>query len=280
MNWVADNNEVLWSSFEVAFTSAWKDTAKTQSMYSQLMKLVMKDLDINTYTTTFECLATAAGWEADAQGIIERFTQGLRDNVHRCCINRENEPVTMDEWKNAARAETQKIRKLANVGLDFCSKQRSCETGLFQAVQAPCPAPIRPTNGIVPMDMNAATAQPQLQFKKLTDDEWAQHMAEGRCFRCRQQGHMAHECPMKITRPPAPCTTAPPPTAHVIDATNEDNEPEDAKMTAVVCAVVPDLPKLTIAQQIATLEEQMSDEECAEYLDSCDMAQDFYSAKL
>jgi hypothetical protein len=42
-------NEVLWTEFETAFHSAWKDTAKTQSTYNQLMKLQMKDLEIDTY---------------------------------------------------------------------------------------------------------------------------------------------------------------------------------------------------------------------------------------
>ena len=185
----------------------------------------------------------------------------------------------MDEWKNAARAETQKIRKLTNAGLDFRSKQRSRETSLFQTVQAPRPAPIRPSTGIVPMDVDTAITQPRQPSKKLTDEERAQHMAEGRCFCCHQQGHMARECPLKITQSPAPRTTAPPSTVRAADTTNNDDKTKD-KSLAVARTAVPDPPKLTIAQQIATLEEQMTDEERAEYLDSHDMAQDFYSAKL
>lgn len=41
------------------------------------MKLTMKDLDVDSYIATFERLAAAVGWEADAQGTIERFSRGL-----------------------------------------------------------------------------------------------------------------------------------------------------------------------------------------------------------
>jgi hypothetical protein len=37
------------------------------------MKLQMKDLDIDTYNTTFARLANAAGWEADAKGTIDHY---------------------------------------------------------------------------------------------------------------------------------------------------------------------------------------------------------------
>jgi len=37
----------------------------------------MKDLDIDTYITTFERLAADAEWEADAKGTIARFRDGL-----------------------------------------------------------------------------------------------------------------------------------------------------------------------------------------------------------
>ena len=60
-----------------------------QNAYKQLMKLLMKDLDINLYMTTFKCLALAAGWEADAQGMIERYRQGLWENVHQRILDQD-----------------------------------------------------------------------------------------------------------------------------------------------------------------------------------------------
>jgi hypothetical protein len=50
---VCENDEILWQEFEAAFKGAWTDTTKVQSAYSQLMRLQMKDLDIDTYNATF-----------------------------------------------------------------------------------------------------------------------------------------------------------------------------------------------------------------------------------
>ena len=46
------------------------------------MKLTMKDLDVDTYTATFERLAAAAEWEAYAKGTIARYRFGLNEGVH------------------------------------------------------------------------------------------------------------------------------------------------------------------------------------------------------
>jgi hypothetical protein len=114
---VAETDEILWDEFETAFQSAWKDTAKTQSAYDQLMKLQMKDLEIDTYNTTFERLASATEWEPDAKGTIARYRAGLRENVHCRIVNRENLPTTMAQWKEPHRKEVGRIKELQSAGL-------------------------------------------------------------------------------------------------------------------------------------------------------------------
>ena len=53
-------------------------------------------------------------------------------------------------------------------------------------------------SGVIPMEVDNATGQ--TNFKKLTPEEWAQLAKEGRCFRCRLQGHMARDCPKNANR--------------------------------------------------------------------------------
>jgi hypothetical protein len=75
-------DEVLWIEFEAQFKSAWQDTAKTQSAYEKLIKLMMQGYDVDTYNAMFTCLASAAEWEPNAKGTVDWYRQGLRSNVH------------------------------------------------------------------------------------------------------------------------------------------------------------------------------------------------------
>jgi zinc knuckle protein len=44
--------------------------------------------------------------------------------------------------------------------------------------------------------MDVSTVQ-----KATTEAEKQKHHQEGRCFKCSQQGHLAHNCPMKKNQP-------------------------------------------------------------------------------
>jgi hypothetical protein len=146
------------------------------------MKLVMKELDIDTYTATFERLAAAADWEPNAKGAIARYHQGLRENVHHRILNCENLPADMAGWKEAVRKEVNWIREIQNTGLTgFHGNQRPRDQTPFQSNQTHVSTPAC-TNGIVPMEVDAVNGT--LPFKKLMDEERAQYRAEGRCFRC------------------------------------------------------------------------------------------------
>ena len=116
------------------------------------------------------------------------------------------------------------------------------------------------------MEVDNATGQ--TNFKKLTPEERAQLAKEGRCFRCRLQGHMARDCPKNLNRnfnPNARETTTENKTTNSSSKTPPTTNPTNPT-------------KLTRAQQIRTLEEAMEDEERATYLDSRDMGADFWSA--
>jgi hypothetical protein len=273
---VRENDEVLWTEFETAFKAAWTDTAKVQSAYSQLMKLQMKELDIDTYNATFARLANAAGWEEDAKGTIDRYRSGLREAIQRRIINRDTMPDTMVEWQTAARKEVSKIKELQSSGLVGPRRNQTSRDGHSYQNTSQRAHSNSSNSQHVPMDVDAANAT--TPFKKLTDEERAQYRAEGRCFRCRTQGHMARNCPKNanaqnvsgqrninareasVTPPTNPVTPPTPPSTSSVPP--------------------PPPPKLSYAQQIRALEAKMSDEERSLYLDARDMGEDFCSAGL
>ena len=110
--------------------------------------------------------------------------------------------------------------------------------------------------------MEVDNATRQTNFKKLTPEERAQLTKEGRCFRCRLQGHMARDCPKNTNRNT---------NANVCETSTKAKTPNTPTSTTPTT-------KLTRAQQIRALEEAMEDEERATYLDARDMGSDFWSA--
>ena len=115
------------------------------------------------------------------------------------------------------------------------------------------------------MEVDNATGQ--TNFKKLTPEERTQLAKEGRCFRCRLQGHMARDCPKNANRninSNARETTTKTTNSDPLSNTSTPNNKTSTKLTR--------------AQQIHALEEAMEDEERASYLDARDMGSDFWSA--
>src|ERR1700677_1102254 len=117
------------------------------------------------------------------------------------------------------------------------------------------------------MDVDSVNAS--LPFKKLTDNEHTKYRSEGRCFRCRETGHMARNCPKNNNannsnraNPKARESTTSPPIVTTTPTTIPPPVP----------------PKLSYGQQIRALKEKMTEEERAAYLDARDMGEDFCSA--
>jgi hypothetical protein len=247
--WVWESDEILWQEFESAFKGAWTDTSKKQNAYNQLIKLTMTRWDINTYVATFECLALAAGWEQDAEGMIMRFQEGLNKMVHSKALDRDKIPCTMDEWKATARNEVAWAKEKYNAGLTGAqhhNQQKPRDFRNFQN-QSNQPQQQQSNPNHIPMDIDAANT---IQFKKLTPEERAQLAKEGRCFRCRLQGHMACNCPKNNSNTN--------PTIHTnkTPALTKASTPTTAQTTQHSAPSTPTV-KLTHAQQIRVLEEAM-----------------------
>jgi len=271
---VAETDEVLWSEFEANFKAAWRDTAKTQNAYDQLLKLTMQGNDIDTYTATFERLAAAAEWEPDAKGTIARYREGLRRNIHRKILERERWPSNMEEWKEAARKEVNRSKEIENAGLNrFFRNQTTRDNSQYQTQKQ---SNSTRNSGIVPMEVDATGMT--LPFKKLTDEERAKYRAEGRCFRCRTQGHMARNCPKGSNRPKDANLREANATAPTTSLPSVNPPLPVITPTITTSTVTSPGPTLTIAQKIQALEGQMNEEERGAYLDARDMGEDFCSA--
>jgi hypothetical protein len=121
--------------------------------------------------------------------------------------------------------------------------------------------------------MDVDSANITVPFRKLTDEERAKYRAEGRCFCCRTQGHMARNCPKNATSQNRTNSNA-------RESTTSTPAPSIATTTTTpaISTPPPVPPKTSLAQQIRALEEKMTEEERGNYLDARNMGEDFCSA--
>lgn len=102
---------------------------------------------------------------------IDRYTRGLKPYIWKELCTREYENVN-DAMRDAERVEA--------------AHKRLGKTPR----PSPSPRPSFTQEAVpTPMDIGSVT------LKKLTPAERNQCVKEGRCFRCRQKGHMASKCP-------------------------------------------------------------------------------------
>jgi hypothetical protein len=96
-------------NFEQKFKGAYTDSNKKRATYDKLMTLQMKGGDIDTYIPTFNNLLAKAGWTRGEEA-ADFFQKGLEDRVKREVLRRQAWPVTLQEWQEAARDETNRYK--------------------------------------------------------------------------------------------------------------------------------------------------------------------------
>jgi Retrotransposon gag protein len=184
------SDETLWTDFEMAFTDAFTDTAKKEDAYQKLKHLKMKDELVDDYITTFNSLAAKAGWELTNEGTIDAFRSGLRPGTLNAIMNRDVWPKTMAQWQQVACDELQKY--LAKKAILSFRPQNSNQGNLGTRTQwqrrfGQCgQGGSSSSHDPNAMDVDAINTR-----NPLSDKEKRRLMAEGRCFFCKQQGHMS-----------------------------------------------------------------------------------------
>jgi Retrotransposon gag protein len=103
------DDEALWTTFEQKFKDAYTDSNKKRAAYDKLMTLQMKGGNIDTYIATFDNLLAKAGWTRGEEA-ADFFQKGLEDGVKREVLCRQTWLVTLQEWQEVARDETNRYK--------------------------------------------------------------------------------------------------------------------------------------------------------------------------
>ena len=162
----------------------------------------MKGHDLDTYVARFTHLCTKAQVDKDTMAIRSQFARGLHPELRKDILRfeRPNLNTTFDEWVTKAR--NQQKQDAFNAGLLYPGQSWiKWQTPTHQSRSHHHGHSRGHTNG-TPMDVDV---EPVTRvYKAYTEIDKKKHRAEGRCFECSRQGHMARECPTKKKQPPRP----------------------------------------------------------------------------
>ncbi len=182
---LSEGDETLWDEFNRDFVNSFTDTAMTQEAYNKLKTLKMIGDDLDTYIATHESLVLRAGWAENGDAAIESFRNGLKKPLHLSVLKRDVIPTTLQDWHEMSRREHAKwaLIKASDLVGGQSGKQSFQKKWKQQWTRK------GETKDPNAMDVDT------VQLKPLSNEERQNLSREGRCFRCRQKGHMSRNCP-------------------------------------------------------------------------------------
>jgi hypothetical protein len=190
-NPVARGEAEHWTELETAFDAAFTDTAKQQHAHAALQQLQMRKDDLDAYIATFKHLAVQAGYALTEAGTVHLFALGLKRELMNAIMHRDTQPVTFQQWVDAAHTEQQKfMRRQAFTHPNFAK---------YQWTQPQRHVDHRhPNDRPTPMDVDPPVfTQVRRAYTEADKDRFKK---EGRCFFCDNQGHISKYCPKKKTQ--------------------------------------------------------------------------------
>ena len=187
------NDERLWKRFVEDFKKAYTNTMDKQDTYVSLQDLKMTGGDLDTYVADHEALVKRIGWPVDGDISIESFKDGLPDALLRKILNWDDPPEDYEGWLNAVQKKQTKWTILKASGLTGKGCDQSTRRQRWREVLTKKGTQNNQNKKKDPdaMDIDNVCLNP------LTDEERKWFMEEGRCFWCRQHGHMSKACPKR-----------------------------------------------------------------------------------
>ena len=163
--------------------------AEAERAWGKLQTIEIKDKEIDLYISEFENLLMLAGRERNDAGSIDYFHSGLKVWLHKTLLQRQPIPRTLDQWQTMAREEVE-IKTLMGVAMGTKPKGwLVSQDSRFQSVQSSQPQQQKRRDPDT-MDIDAMRTQ-------MTNEEQNSLMKAGKCFNCKQTGHLSCTCPKK-----------------------------------------------------------------------------------
>src|SRR6266702_906791 len=179
----------VWQITICKFKDPFMDYTNLDRAHQDLLKLCMKEGQLDEYVSEFQDLANHARLELNKPSALWMFMQGLQGTLAHTCIFQDS-PKNFAQWVQSTQqnhCNWLKVQALKehNPFQQHCPRTNPflwcCNNGPAQQNWPACHDPNA-------MDINAI-------WKATTKDEKQKYQTEGHCYNCSKQGHLSHNCP-------------------------------------------------------------------------------------
>ena len=217
------NQEHLYDEVMDSFKMAFTDTMSLQKAKAEFQTIKMEKGELDMYIAKFERLARLAAYSLQDQMVLDRFGSGLNPGLYASIIN-NTDPRTWLDWTRAAMKYQQKYLLIRSaLGMKTGNAMQKSRKKLQTPEQWKAAWNNRKSGDPDAMDITPG----RTRARKIDADERTELMKAGKCFTCKKQGHLSHDCPQ---RPPqCPHANACAGSSTQIEDVNSDDE-EPAKV--------------------------------------------------
>jgi hypothetical protein len=177
-------DEFIWDTVIDEFANAFQDIMSHERAENELNHLRMEGGNLDIYSAEFKRLARLAEYNLEERLVGRKYFDGLPEGLRRAIVKDENMGllISVADYEDAA---IRYHRKFLQVQAFFDktgkSKKPTCQQWQQRFVKDPNAMDLTPGRTRV----RAA----------LTDDEMNKLRQEGKCFKCKRQGHIGRNCP-------------------------------------------------------------------------------------
>jgi hypothetical protein len=213
----ATNDEYYWNEVFRGFENAFRDTGARERAEMRLNHLLMAQHEVDIFLAQFESLAHEAQYPLDAAPTLSLLASKLPFHMMNH-IYKVNRPQTFADWAAAIcqyHQDNTAVQNLCGLHDEGTQKKPTPQQKGFSPQQLAKILGIKmPTPDANAMDtrtdrnrswnQNKGTRGRVSATAPATSKDTEKQRAEGRCFTCNKQGHIARNCPDKKDKPKMP----------------------------------------------------------------------------
>jgi hypothetical protein len=178
-----EDDEDLWQEFEKEFKRAFISSTTKETAYVKLQALKMKGDQLNEYIVELVTLIGELGWDYDSEMSCHKFREGLPTPLARNIITMQGMPELLTQWIKFA--QKYHSRWAMTKALGYQGKKDN--QGRFKPQYNPHKEKKKEHDPDA-MDVD---------YTQMSSDERERLIKSGSCFRCKKQGHMSKDCPIR-----------------------------------------------------------------------------------